>query len=731
MNQAFNLSLMDLKQQDTSYVETLFALSNGHLGIRRPALFNQLEGESNPGTFVNGFYETEPITYGEWAYGYAENHQTMIKLPNSHNLQISIVGESSQQDDWSINQTAYELNMARGTLTESYLVETLTGKRITVDVTAFVSLVEPDVSVLKLTLTPLNFSGKFVATSHFEHHTTISDSEVIDPRVAKAKGQLVQEELNNNWLKITANSGQKILMSQVMLNDSLGAEIGTEKVALTFLADENQPVSLQHFMLISSPIKDEGPALTKLATLRDNLNYEQLYEGQLAHYQAFWQASDIELSGNPVLQKGIRFNLFHLYQNAGRDGVTNFAAKGLTGEGYEGHYFWDTEMYMLPFFTYTQPQIAKSLLEYRCSILPQAKARANKLAQKGALFAWRTINGEEASAYYPAGTAQLHINADIAYGFQLYEKVTGDCRFIQEKGAEVIFETARFWLSYGDWVATDAGTCFQINGVTGPDEYTALVNNNYYTNKMAQNNLYYAVELGSRYGSVTEEEMSNWQAAADKMKLPYDDERQLIKQDDTFFEKAPWPFSDTPKENYPLLLHYHPMVIYKHQVSKQADGLLAELLFPQDYSIEQIARDYDFYEKVTTHDSSLSRSVFSILASRTGQTEKGYNYFMDTALMDLTDLQGNSQDGIHAANMGGSWLSMIYGFGGLSFGHQQIDFTNHLPKEISDLRFRLRLQGTLVEVELTEGKAHLRLLEPNERLQVVQQTPSQISVLIK
>lgn len=729
MNQAFNLTLKDLKQHTTSYVETLFALSNGHLGVRRPALFNQLAGESNPGTFVNGFYETEPITYGEWAYGYAENHQTMIKLPNSHNLDIGIVGEPSQQKDWRIQQKAYELNMERGTLTESYELETLTGKKATVEVTAFVSLVEPEVSALKLTLTPLNFSGEFMVTSHFEH-VTVSDTEIIDPRVAKAKGQLGQETIADNWLKLTANSGQDILMSQVMINEAGETEVGTDTIGIKLLADEQKPVSIDHFTLISFPVRNESQVLEGLRSLRQHLNFERLYHGQLSHYQAFWQGSDIELFGNPELQKGIRFNLFHLYQNAGRDGLTNFGAKGLTGEGYEGHYFWDTEMYMLPFFTYTQPEIAKSLLAYRCSILPQAKARAKKLAQKGALFAWRTINGEEASAYYPAGTAQLHINADIAYGFQLYEKVTGDRQFIQEKGAEVIFETARFWLSYGDWVEINGSEQFQINGVTGPDEYTALVNNNYYTNKMAQNNLCYAVELGTRYG-IAQEELSSWQRAADKMKLPYDDQKGLIKQDDTFFEKVPWPFSETPKENYPLLLHYHPMVIYKHQVSKQADGLLAEMLFPQDYSKEQIMRDYDFYETVTTHDSSLSRSVFSILASRTGRTEKGYSYFMDTALMDLTDLQGNSQDGIHAANMGGSWLSLIYGFAGVSFGHQQLDVTNHLPKEISQLRFRLKLQGTLVEVELKEGKAEVRLLEVNETLEVLQQTDSHVSVRIK
>lgn len=295
--------------------------------------------------------------------------------------------------------------------------------------------------------------------------------------------------------------------------------------------------------------------------------FSVLLKEQADYYQSFWQASDIQIVGDDYLQKGIRFNLFHLNQGAGRDGKTNFAAKGLTGEGYEGHYFWDTEMYLLPFFIYTNPEIAKSLLSYRASILPQAKKRAKELNQAGALFAWRTIDGNETSAYYPAGTAQLHINADIVYGFQLYERITGDQPFIEEIGKEVVFETAKFWFHYGTFAIKEGQERFCIHGVTGPDEYSALVNNNFYTNKMVQNNLRYAVELAKRY-NVYQEMIADWEKAADLMYFGYDEERQLTKQDDSFLDQALWPFEETPSENYPLLLHYHPMIIYKYQVCK-------------------------------------------------------------------------------------------------------------------------------------------------------------------
>nr|WP_252899422.1 hypothetical protein [Lactococcus fujiensis] len=261
----------------------------------------------------------------------------------------------------------------------------------------------------------------------------------------------------------------------------------------------------------------------------ETVEYEQLKAEQEVIFAEFWDKSDIQIEGDEELQKGIRVNLYHLFNSAGRDGKTNFAAKGLTGEGYEGHYFWDTEMYLLPFFIYTQPEIAKELLSYRLSILPQALERAKELDFDGALFAWRTQSGNETSAYYPAGTAQLHINGDIAYAFQLYDQVTGDEEFIA-KSREVIYNTARFWLSYG--FMSKRG--FEIHEVTGPDEYTALVNNNYYTNKMAQNNLAYASELAERFSEHLYER-ENWKNASEAMFFGYDEARKLTKQDDSFF----------------------------------------------------------------------------------------------------------------------------------------------------------------------------------------------------
>jgi alpha,alpha-trehalose phosphorylase len=372
----------------------------------------------------------------------------------------------------------------------------------------------------------------------------------------------------------------------------------------------------------------------------------------------FWAGSDVEIDGDGALQQGVRFNLFSLFQSAGRDGRTSLAAKGLTGEGYEGHYFWDTEVFALPFFVYTQPVIARALLRYRCGILDKARARAAEMSQRGALYPWRTIGGEEASAYFPAGTAQYHINADIAHAIGKYVTATGDRSLLLEGGAEVIFETARLWADLGDYVPSRDGE-FCLNEVTGPDEYTALVNNNCYTNLMARAHFRYAAALAdelaasapNEYGrlagriGLAEGEIVEWRRAADRMRIPRDEGLGIHAQDDSFLTRAVWDFAGTPASMYPLLLHYHPLVIYRHQVLKQPDVVLAQVLLGSQFSMAEKKRNFDYYDPLTTGDSSLSPCIQSVAAADLGSADRAYAYFMRTARMDLDDVNGNVSHG--------------------------------------------------------------------------------------
>ena len=347
------------------------------------------------------------------------------------------------------------------------------------------------------------------------------------------------------------------------------------------------------------------------------------------------------MEGDDALLQGLRFNLYHLLQSAGRDGETNIAAKGLTGEGYEGHYFWDTETYIFPMFLHTAPEIARELLTYRYRILPFARERAREMGHPtGALYPWRTIGGKEASAYYPAGTAQVHIDADIALAVKRYVEATGDEDFLWDMGAEMVCETARLYLDLGFYNPNKGGK-FCLNEVTGPDEYNALVDNNAYTNLMAAENMRFAADTLERmaqkapekYAALVEKialkdgEKEAWRQAAENMYVPRDEATGLIWQDDGFMDRKPWPLSSIPRENFPLLLHYHPMVIYRHQVCKQADTVLAMLLLPHRFTLAEQRTAFDYYDRVTTHDSSLSMAAFSAVASRGGQPGKGLRLF--------------------------------------------------------------------------------------------------------
>ena len=351
----------------------------------------------------------------------------------------------------------------------------------------------------------------------------------------------------------------------------------------------------------------------------------------------------------------------------------------MTGEGYEGHYFGDTEIYMEPLFLYTKPEIAEQLLLYRYHTLPQARERARTLHHRGALFPWRTINGHEASAYFPAGTAQYHINADIAYAIKKYVSVTGDDGFLRDYGAEIIFETARFWADLADYIP---GKGYCLNEATGPDEYTACVNNNSYTNYMAIEHLEYAVEaseslktnnpreytiLAEKIG-IAEKEIEKWREIAAEIYLPESREDGVIPQDDTFLEKALWDFDGTPQENYPLLLHYHPL---------------------------------------TTGDSSLSFCIQSIMAAEIGCIKKAHDYFIKSARIDLDDINKNVKDGIHAAAMGGTWLTLVYGFAGLRDNGDCLAFDPKLPPEWELLSFSLQYKRRVLKITIYPEKTYI------------------------
>lgn len=708
--QSTKLSLNDVATSERQYLETIFSLGDGYVGVRDAVPFTGNQQGNLPVMLINGFYATNPIVYGESAYGYAKAHQTIISLPSPKYFDLETKNaDSGVLGHWQIELADSKLDFTNGCLHESFQLVTQADEHFELTISSQMIQDGTHQFVVSYMLKSLNYEGTLTYRRPLLLSTKqASIDEADDPRVAQRESQLRVERQPNSdsklmqWSSTSLSTQQTIIQSDYVNEYPKGFSIQQDESG--FLGKgaikPDETVTWQFVRQVSE--------INQPLVISKQQDYDQINHRILAE---FWRRSQVEIS-DAKLQKGIQYNLFQLFQSAGRNGVSNIAAKGITGPGYEGHYFWDTEMYILPFFIYTNPQIAKQLLSYRHSILNQARARARELGvSKGALFAWRTINGEEASAYFPAGTAQYHINADIAHAVKLYFDVTNDQAFLKQQGAEIVLETARFWLSYGSWHESNGQREFCLYKVTGPDEYTALVNNNYYTNRMAKENLAFAAWLIQHgYIQDADKECKQFKSASEQMYLPYDQDQKITKQDDESPAMPIWPFETMTKDQYPLLLHYHPLTIYRYRVNKQADTLLAEMLFPEDQVNNQLKRDFDYYEAITTHDSSLSRSIFSILASRLDRPQKAFNYYMDTALMDLVDLQGNAKDGLHEANLGGSWLGLTYGFAGVQVRTAGLCLTNHLPSTIKRLSFRLSFRNRILEIILTQDELNVVLI---------------------
>jgi alpha,alpha-trehalose phosphorylase len=727
--------------------ETIFSLANGHLGMR-----GNLEEEAGNvvhGTYVNGFYEEAPIAYGEAAYGYARNHQVLLNVADGKRIQLVVGDEPLDLTAGTIEAYERALDLRSGVLSRTVRWRSPAGIVVEVVARRLVSLVRPSIAAIDYAVTAVGAEAPVRIVSAINARVRNQEADD-DPRVGAhlPEGALrtVHHEGAGTWGVVVQRTRTTrlaiVAASEHLIGTTAGAGNGTgppsvdvdaasdeDGVACTLDCRLPAGATLRLTKLLAYGTSRDHPEEALVGWARDELasvrggGFDALAAEQREALDRFWSTSDVEIDGDGALQQGARFNLFSLFQSAGRDGRTSLAAKGLSGEGYEGHYFWDTEIFALPFFTYTQPSIARALLRFRCGILDKARARAVEMSQRGALFPWRTIGGEEASAYYPAGTAQYHINADIAYALAKYVAASADRTLLLDGGAELAFETARLWADLGDYIPARGGA-FCINEVTGPDEYTALVNNNGYTNLMARAHLRYAARLADELArdepaafealagriGLTADEVAAWRRAADLMRIPRDAGLGIHAQDDSFLDRAPWPFATTPVSAYPLLLHFHPLVIYRHQVLKQSDVVLAQVLLSSQFTMAEKKRNFDYYDPLTTGDSSLSPCIQSVAAAELGYADAAYRYFMQTARMDLDDVNGNVSHGFHVAAMAGSWVSLVYGFAGLRDDEGTIAFSPRLPAAWDRLAFRLQVTGTTLAVTITRHEVRYELL---------------------
>lgn len=740
----WEISEKEINIQNNLLAETIFSLGNGYIGMRGnfEEDYGGGEGTSLEGNYINGFFESNPIFYREGAYGYAKNSQTMLNITNGKIINFYIGNEKFNLFEGKILDYKRTLKMKEGILERQILWQSPKGKKAKIKIKRLVSLHDKHLAAIDYEIIPINYSGEVTIISALDGNVKNQEAQD-DPRVGSDfKGKVLKyvdsivEENFCGLIHKTTNTNFKLLsgMKNLLISQnefSREFKGDKERIQDIFIikCKENESIKLYKFITYFTTRDYVEDRLVKLGKEKleeaENKGFDYYLEKQIEYLKDFWNDADVEIKGDEELQQGIRFNEYHLLQSVGKDGRTNIAAKGLTGEGYEGHYFWDTEIYIIPFFLYTKPEISRKLLEFRYNTLDKARQRARELAhKKGVLYPWRTIDGEECSAYYPAGTAQYHINADISYAVKTYIEVTDDVEFLLEMGAEIVFETARFWVDLGSYIPNKKNK-FCINGVTGPDEYTAIVNNNCYTNYMAKLNLEYAWEIANmmekKYPNyyrklrkkikLEDYEINQWKKAADNMYIPYDKKLQIHLQDDTFLNKSPWDFENTPRDKYPLLLHYHPLVIYRHQVLKQADIVLASFLLGDRFSMDDKKRDYDYYEPLTTHDSSLSSCIYSIMASEIGYKEKAYNYFMETARIDLDNKKNNSHYGIHTACMAGAWMSVINGFAGMRTYNGTLSFNPYIPEKWEKYRFKIKFRKRQLYVEINKKYVTYELLK--------------------
>ena len=735
-------------------LETMLALGNGYLGMRGCPEEGGPSAEN--GTFINGFYDTWPIVYGEDAYGFAKTGQTICNVTDSKIIKLFVDDEPFWLPDAQLLKYDRRLNMKSGTLDREILWETPAGKQVSITSRRLVSFVDRHVAAISYCVTILNAHAFVVISSEMATHEPRALSNRDDPRLAKAvSGRVLHQRTNYSKDRriVLCHATEKSLLKLTCATESAlesacphsyktvhTPDFG--QVAFTIDARPGSPIQLTKYMVYHTSDTASAEELCGRAEwTMDRVvtqGFQQLLASQEHYMDDFWRRSDVRIKdiredrtkrSTVEIQQAIRFNLFHILQASARAEDTGVPAKGLTGQAYEGHYFWDTEIYLLPFLMYTSPRIARNLLAFRYKMLPQARARAQELGHRGAMFPWRTISGEEASAYYAAGTAQYHINADIMYALRKYVQATGDELFLRDYGAEMLVETARLWVDLGFYSDAKGGK-FCINGVTGPDEYNAVVNNNAYTNLMARENLRYATQVveflkktkPDAYDALVDKtglegsEVDAWLRAAENMYVPYDEKLNIILQDDNFLDREPWDFRHTPRDRYPLLLFYHPLNIYRKQVIKQADVVLAMFLLGDAFPPEMKKHNFDFYDPLTTGDSSLSSCVEAIIAAQTGDIDKAIRYGMAALLMDLADVGGNVKDGCHIASMGGTWMMLTYGFGGMRDDDETLSFwPRRAPEENAILRFPLTYHGQMLEIEIGLDRVEYMLRE-GERL---------------
>lgn len=709
---------------DTGHIESVFALGNGYIGLRGTYDETDEGNKSLPGMYLNGIFTTREIHHAFPFPLHATHDQFTINLSDWRIFNLFIDGEKACFSKENIKDHRRELDMVNGVIERSFVFETSTGKKAQVKSLRMVNMAEVHGAQVQYSVTPLNFDGEVVIQSEVVKLTGTWDvwpcvlaseqdtdgvySFIQEVTTTKQRVATAVAHTFDGASSVTTENAENCYTTVVSANLKQGATVTVSKyVAFSCTMDKSEDM--------------EGDARRLAATNRD-AGMEVLAARQAAFWKKHWENGDIIVEGNPADQQAIRYSLFQLRQQLATINQSPIGATGLSGLNYSGKAFWDTEMYLMPYYNFTDPASQKELILYRYKTLPRARERAKEYGLCGAMYPWCGIDGEETSVVFEASTAEYHLHSDIAYSIWRYYDSTLDKDFVYDYGAEIVFETAKFMAHRGNFIDAYDGR-FCLNVVCGPDEYSCGVNNNMYTNFMLRFHLRFALRLAlemkqeapEKYAALiakidlTEEELDRWQQAADKMYYRYNEKLGVHEQDDTFVYNDPLDMDTIPK-NFDIRGMFHPLDLWRYQVSKQADVVLLNFIQGDEFTFEEKLRDYDYYEPKCNHGSSLSAAIHAIMAAELGKPD-AYEFFRQTAYMDISDFKHNTDGGVHIACMGGVWMTVVNGFLGMRHYVDGLLFNPHMPEAWKSYTCRLAYRGALMEITVNAAGATFTLLD--------------------
>lgn len=709
--------------------ESIFSLANEFMGVR--GYFEEgYSGDKLIGSYINGVYDEKEIIHAAYFLGMAKRFCFMINTVDWLYTRISINGEKLDLNVSDFSDFKRILNMKTGVLTREFIWNLKDGKKVKLTFTRFLSMINANVGFQKVEFLPLNFSGEVEIESgvdfnpvhelenkNFWTEEKVTDSEIICKTENSHQHLYSSFELfSNQKLKTANNHSDKLVTKTFTLNLSEGETAYFVKKAVNY-AEREREVS-------------EEKVWKDAQNLKNSLKSVE-YSDELVKHIDFWKNSwnnlDIAIDGDDENQQGVRFCIFNLVQTYhGNDPTLNVGAKGLTGEYYYGWTWWDTETYCLPFYMFSNPNAARSLLEYRYNTMPQALERAKEMQCEGACYPMGTIDGTESCGTWQHGNLEIHVSAAIPYGIWHYNKICKDKDFLYNKGFEMLMQSCRYFASRGSY-GCETGK-YGYFGVMGPDEFHMMVNNNCYTNFMAKKTFEFALEVmeeiknenNAKYKEVvdrlgiTETEVADWKQKAEDMYISFNEDTKLFEQHDGYYNLPYVDVKAIPHTQFPVYNNWEYGKIFRTSMIKQPDVLLFLFFFSQEFSMDVKRANYDYYEPRCSHESSLSPSIHSILACELGKVDEALEFSQYASRLDLDDYNRNTHQGLHITSMAATWMNIVYGFGGMRTDGDNIVFNPVLPDNWKSYTFKVTYNHSVLEVKVEKGKATFKTLDDGE-----------------